>query len=246
MDNLNYMEAYFNRELPSESEREFEQKITGDPAFAEEVAFYLSSRQAAAAEMMEQKERLKVVYEQYKQGKHTNSHQPAILRRFFPWVAAAAVLAGIIFGLNVWFKPGSPGELADKYMLENFQNLPVKMDIARDSLQTALGMYNEGRTEEALKKLESIVRNDTTFSEAKKYAGIVSLRVGQYDKAIDYFSQLANHTGLYANPGTFYHALTLLKRNRPGDKEAAKLLLVQVVQNDMEEKNVAQKWLRKW
>jgi tetratricopeptide (TPR) repeat protein len=88
--------------------------------------------------------------------------------------------------------------------------------------------------------------NDTSLFEVKKYAGIVSLRLGQYDKAINYFSQLANYTQLYANPGKFYHALTLMKRNRPGDKQTAKILLEQVVQNDLEEKETAQQWLKKW
>jgi hypothetical protein len=42
---------------------------------------------------------------------------------------------------------------------------------------------------------------------------------------------LENYTQLYANPGKFYHALTLLERNLPGDKQQVKILLEQVVQN---------------
>jgi hypothetical protein len=37
-----------------------------------------------------------------------------------------------------------------------------------------------------------------------------------------------------------------MKRNRPGDKQAAKVLLEQVVQNDLEGKETAQKWLKRW
>jgi tetratricopeptide (TPR) repeat protein len=245
LDNLEYIEAYFNEELSQEGRREFEQKIITDPVFAEEVAFYLSSKQVAAAAMTKEKERLKEIYVQYKQGKNADQRQPALLRKLWPWAAAAAVLAGILFGLNVWFKPDSPMKLADKYMLENFQTLSVTMG-KQDSLQAGLSIYNEGRLEEALKQFETIVRNDTTFIEAKKYAGIVSLRLGQYDKAIDYFSQLEIYTGLYANPGKFYKALTLLKRNQPGDTDTARQLLQQVVENDLEGKKVAEKWLKKW
>jgi tetratricopeptide (TPR) repeat protein len=245
MDNMEYIETYFNKELSPERKREFEQKIIADPVFAEDVAFYLSLKQAAAAEMKDEKERFKGIFAQYKQGKNADRQQPALLRKLWPWAAAAAaVLAGIIFGLNVWFQPGSPMELADKYMLENFQTLSVTMG-KQDSLQMGLSIYNEGRLEEALKQFETIARNDTTFIEAKKYAGIVSLRLAQYDKAINYFSQVEN-TQLYANPGKFYHALTLIKRNRPGDTETAKQLLQQVVENDLVGKEDAEEWLKKW
>jgi hypothetical protein len=53
-----------------------------------------------------------------------------------------------------------------------------------------------------MKQFENPALHDTGFSEAKKYAGIVSLRLAQYDKAINYFSQIENAL-LYANPGKF-------------------------------------------
>ena len=88
--------------------------------------------------------------------------------------------------------------------------------------------------------------NDTIFIEAKKYAGIVSLRLGKYDKAINYFLQLENFPRLHANPEKFYRALTLLKRNLGDDKKEAKKLLEQVVENDLEGKESAKKILDKW
>ena len=68
----------------------------------------------------------------------------------------------------------------------------------------------------------------------------------QYDKAINYFSQLGNYTYFMQTPGKFYHALTLMKRNQPGDNETAKQLLQQVVENDLEGKKDAEEWLKKW
>lgn len=246
MDNMEYIETYFNLELSPERKKEFEQRIITDPVFAEETAFYLSLKQEAANEMREERERFKVVYERHKQDIHIDKPQPALLRKLWPWIAAAAVLAGIIFGWNVWLKPASPQELADKYVQEHFQTLSVTMGNKQDSLQNGLRLYNEGRHEEALQQFENMARKDTTFIEAKKYAGIVSLRLGQYDKAIHYFTQLENYAQLYANPGKFYHALTLLKRNRPGDKETARQLLQQVVENDLDGKEDAGKLLEKW
>ena len=52
--------------------------------------------------------------------------------------------------------------------------------------------------------------------------------------------------GLFSNPGKFYHALTLMKRNLPGDKDKSYQLLNDVVTNNLAEKNEAEKWLKKW
>jgi tetratricopeptide (TPR) repeat protein len=244
LDNLDYIESYFNEELTPEKKSEFEQRIIADPVFAEEIAFYLSSKQAIATVVSEQRKRFKEVYTTYKQ--NAQKQQPSLVRKLWPWTAAAAILAGIVFGLNIWLRSPSSEELADKYVQENFQSLPVTMGNKEDSLQAGLRLYNANRLEEALNHFENMATKDTSFFEAKKYAGIVSLRLEQYDKAIDYFLQLANYSQLYANPGKFYHALTLMKRNRPGDQQQAKILLEQVVQNDLEGKQFAQSWLKKW
>lgn len=246
MDNLSYIEKYFNGEVSEENKKEFEQRIIAEPDFAAQVAFYLSSKQAAAAEMKAERERLRETYTKYKQDNRTHKGQPGIVRKLWPWVAVAAVMAGIVIGFNIWFKPVSPAALADQFIKDNFQTLPVKMSAWEDSLQTGLRLYNEGRFNEALTQFETLIEADSSFADAKKYAGVVSLRMEQYDKAIYFFSQLENYTSLYANPGKFYHALTLLKRNQPGDKQQAKILLEQVVQNGLDEKEAAREWLNKW
>jgi len=246
VNNLELIEAYFNEELPAEKKSEFEQRITEDPAFAEEAAFYLSSRQAAASELEENRSKFKAIYQQYKHENVAEVRKVTPLRKLWPWVAAAAVLAGVIFGWSTFFQPVSPVQLADKYIKENFQNLSVKMGGREDSVQTALRLYNDGKSEEALKYFETMAVRDTSFADAKKYAGIVCLRLGQYDNAISYFSQLERQTNLYANPGKFYHALTLLKRKQAGDIESAKQLFSQVVDNNLEGKGDAQEFLEKW
>jgi tetratricopeptide (TPR) repeat protein len=95
-------------------------------------------------------------------------------------------------------------------------------------------------------QFESIIQRDSSDFSAKRYAGIVYLRLGNYDKALDHFKQLEKNTSLYSNPATFFHALTLMKRNQPGDKQQARRLLQQVIDNDLEGKETAQQWLKKW
>ena len=238
------IEAYCNHELSDEKRREFEQRIVGDPLFAEEVAFYFSTKQLAASAMIEKRADLRRVFEEYKKEKPL-SKQPALMRRILPWVAVAAVLAAIAWGLTIFRQTSSYKELADKYVKENLSVLSVTMGSKQDSLQAGLALYNEGKLQEAQKQFESLVTSDTASVEAKKYAGIVALRLGEYDKAINHFVQLESYTHLYSNPGKFYHSLTLMKRDLPGDAERAKQLLNDVVQNHLEGNKDAEIWLKK-
>ena len=82
--------------------------------------------------------------------------------------------------------------------------------------------------------------------KAIENAGIASLRLQHYDKALEYFKQLESHDKLYANPALLYQALTLMKRNNPGDTQMAKLLLQQIDHDDLEGKDVAHEWLKKF
>src|SRR5262245_58089316 len=105
---MEYIESYFNEELNPEQKREFEQRIITDPGFAEKVAFYISSKQSAGVELQEEKQRFKELYTQYKESKPIVSQRPrTLVRQLRPWLAAAAMLAGILLGWNLWFKPVS-------------------------------------------------------------------------------------------------------------------------------------------
>jgi len=52
--------------------------------------------------------------------------------------------------------------------------------------------------------------------------------------------------GLYYNPGDFLKAVALLKRNKAGDEETAKILLQKVVNGNESEKETAEEWLKKF
>ena len=137
-------------------------------------------------------------------------------------------------------------QLAEQYMRDNLQALSVTMDSRENSLQTGLRLYNEAKYADALSQFESIIQSDTLNFTAEEYAGITALQLKQYDKALYWFVQLENRPGLFSNPGKFYHALTLMKRNLPGDKDKSYQLLNEVVTNNLAEKNEAEKWLKKW
>ena len=232
MEDYEYISDYFNRSLSAEEMKQFDQKIQEDPVFAEEVAFYCSSLSVIKDELSEEKKkRFREIYNAEEAPKQ-NKTPVIFMRRWLKLAAAAAVVIIVIAGWFWWSQPTAM-ELADKYINENFSELPVTMGNG-DSLQKGKDLYNDKKFAEALEQFETILRADTGNMEAKKYAGIISLKLRQYDKALEYFIRMENNTKLEVNPGKFYHALVLLERNQDNDKEEAGRLLRIVVTDNLE------------
>ncbi|HTQ29218.1 MAG TPA: tetratricopeptide repeat protein [Puia sp.] len=241
MDNLEYIDSYFKGEMAAGEARQFDQKIQDDPAFAEEVAYYLSVLMAGKEQVAEEKkQRFREIYNQGVPAGETM----AVIRKMSAWktwkvAAAAAVLAGLVLGLYLMFRPMSPDQVADQYISEKLATLSVKMGVM-DSVQNGLRLYNEGKYEEALQVFEGMLQTDPSNPTALEKAGIISLRLQRYDQALNYFRKLESLTNLRVNSGLFYEALTLMRRNKDGDGEKSKQLLQQVVENNLDMKQDAQ------
>ena len=225
-DNLEYIDRFFNGELSPEETQHFEKRIIDDPEFADEVTFYLSARQILQEEVIkEKKERFRQLLKE--DNTFSKNFQTGRVRKLWMYNVAAAA-AVIVFAFFAWYlffsKASSPQQLADNYINGNLKTLSVTMGIEKDSIQTGLHLYNEGQYDSALQQFETIIYRDTANYLAKKYAGIVYLKLNNYDKALDYFRQPEKFS-LFSNPAKFYQSLTLLKRDLPGDKQQAKLLL---------------------
>jgi tetratricopeptide (TPR) repeat protein len=240
-NNLEFIKQFYKGETPAEN-KEFEKRVTEDPVFAEEAAFYLSALQAAKQQLAdEKKQRFRELYEQQR----ISAQKQSPVRRLWPYAAAAAMIAGVVLCWFLFLKPPSAQQLAENYIRQNFETLGVTMGNEQNQLQKGLAFYNSGSLKEALQQFEILINLDSTDFAAKKYAGITALRLRQYNKALHYFKLLKDQPGLYANPGAFLQAITLLKRNLPGDKQAAKALLQEVVQKDWEGRETAEQWLKK-
>ncbi|MDB5276275.1 MAG: hypothetical protein JWR61_1230 [Ferruginibacter sp.] len=244
MSNLKYIDDYFNGFPGDEQKQEFEKLIKNDAAFAEEVAFYVAAKAGFQQHaQQEKKEHFRNLYRQ-QQAVPVVQLKPA--KRVWQYFSAASVLLFIF--LLTWFvnnRKTSPDQLADTYIQQHLLTLPVTMGTQQDSLQTGLNLYKSDKLPEALQYFETMLKNNAADDAAKKYAGIVSLRLKNYDKALSHFQSLEQNTASFSNPGKFYHALTLLKRNSAGDKAAAILLLKEVVAKDLEGKETAVTWLKK-
>ena len=217
---LEQIEKYLNNGLSLQERQVFENQLSTDDELMRDFTFYANvhtaSKQLADEKRKEQFDNLR---------KNISSRS---VRKIKPMIWASGLAASVILALGFWwFSQTSTSNveiLADVYIQEHFENLPVKMDGDADSLQMGLRLFNEQKLNEAQKIFEEILQRKNSDSEATKYAGIVALKLQQYDKAIQYFQSLAQQTNLYANPGKFYEALTLMKQKTANKKEAKKIL----------------------
>ncbi|GAB3338577.1 hypothetical protein GCM10027299_50800 [Larkinella ripae] len=226
MNDLEHIEDYFAGRLPSPNRARFETRLQDDPAFAKTVAFYLLARQVARAEAQR---RIK----------------PLPVRRTPAWrvvalAASLAVIIGLSLYVRIWEKPTTVGDLADQYVTEQVSQLPINLDGQTDSLKIGASYFNHGAFKKAEAVFEAILQWTPAHPEALKFAGLVSLRLQNYDQAINHFHQLGRQTDLYANPGFYLEALARLKRGQPMDKNRAKKLLLTVIQHNLDGKAEAE------
>ena len=199
-DVLSYIEDYFTGRLSPQEKQEFENKCTSDPAFAGEVAFYISVRDKMNQELQDQKK--KEFDELYSQ---LNRQQKPIIRKLYPYIAAAAACLILFIGWRLFFQPPSMQDLADSYIHANLKTLGVNMGGQQDSLRAGVTAYNSGNYEVAEREFKSVATNDPNNPEAVQYLGQVYLVTGRYNEAIAEFDKLSKNATLYANPGLFYH-----------------------------------------
>jgi tetratricopeptide (TPR) repeat protein len=243
MDEYEHISDYFNGLLSAAEMARFDENIQQDPAFAENVAFYLQAMQELKGQVAaEKKGRFRELYEAGRTGRM--AFLPVQKIRLI--VSAAAIISALVIGWWFYRSPAKNAalQMADNYIKTELQTMSVTMG-NEDSLQQARRLYNEGKFSASLQQFEAILQNKPGNAEALKDAGIVSLQLQQYDKSLVYFNQL-EQMPLYINPGKFYHAVTLLKRNGAGDESEAKKLLQQVVDKDLAGKETARTWLAKW
>jgi tetratricopeptide (TPR) repeat protein len=232
MTNLERIENYYDHTL-SEAEREaFEDELKSNPALAEEAAFWIQARAAAQEEA-----RARRKSEFAHLGKKVAQRKQRAVT--YALSAAASVLLAIGFVWYTFWKELPAGNAVSQawstsYIEKNFSQLNRQLSGSGDSLQLAIQIYNSGDLPKAQVIFNQLLERDSLNAEAEKFAGIVSLRRGDYDQAIKHFHHLGNRTDLVSNPGKFYEALTLLQRNEPLDKKRAGNLLKEVRESKLE------------
>lgn len=241
---LETIENYLTGQLSADERSRFEATLRSDPAVAESLAFYVMATHTAKVDARSQrKAEFEALYKSLPKAT-TRSAWGAPMR----WVAAASVV--LVLGLGWYFlrdtsTSSEAAQLAEAYVEQNFDQLTTTMSGgATDSLTQGIGLYNEKKFAEAESVFQAVLEQQPNNDRALKLAGVVALRQKNYDLAIDRFHRLSQRTDLYSNPGTFFEAITLLERNRPMDKAAAKKLLEEVISKNLDGKREANDLLK--
>lgn len=244
-EDLEYIERYFRNSLSAGEKEVFEKRCEDDPEFAREVSLYITMRAGLKQTLMDEK---KEAFSKLYQSRDSNAIP--LLR---PWssgvmhyaVAAAACLL-IFLSWMLFLRSDSPKQLAEGYVKENLGSLSVTMSEGSDSLQQGIAAYNAKDYKKAEGIFRELSKNKEYGVEATKDLGLTFLVRRQYDLALEQFGALSDNRNLYANPGPFYKAVTLMQRSGPGDEEAAKLILQDVVRRQLPGHKVASDWLGHW
>lgn len=239
MNDLATIETYLSGQMTDTERMAFETSLRTNAELADTLAFYVMARQSAKAAANEQR---RAEWD----ARRRAMAQPQPLRRIGQWVyplaAAACLVLALGFGWYFLNRP-SPTELADAYIQQNLTTLSVTMDGRADSLQRGIQQYNAGSLAGAEATFGAMLQREPTNAEALKLAGLVALRRGNYDQAIEQFHRLGQRTDLFDNPGPLYEAVARLKRNQPLDKPTAKKLLTDLISRNLEDNADAAKLL---
>ncbi len=240
-DALEYIEAYFQKQLPEADRKQFEQRCEQDTQFAQDVAFYITTRAAVKQALLEQK------MEEWAPLKHQPGTvlTPApvrkmTVRRWLPYAVAACLL--LFVGLYFFNGRSSLNRQVASDVEQELSKLSQTMGDRADSLELGKQLYNKNEYTEALNVFTGLLRSDPKNDDALLYAGYVYLRLKDYDKALALFNELSAHP-LHTNRGPYAAALTLLERNREGDKENAGKILHTVVDGKLSGADEAQQLL---
>jgi tetratricopeptide (TPR) repeat protein len=239
---FDHIEAYFNGSLSAGEKVAFEERCVSDPAFAEEVALYVSLRDGLKQEFHAQK---KAQFAELHHRLAAARPSQGIVRFIRPAIALAAACLLLFWVWTTFLNKPSAQTLAGNYIQTHFTTLGLTMGTdSADRFQAGIAAYNNKNFSEAEKIFQSLQQQSSLQPEAVKYLGILYLTTGNYDKALVQFDTLSRNTQLYANPGLFYKALTLLKRSARGDKETARTLLEEVIQKQLPGSNEATEWIK--
>ena len=237
-ETLEYIEAYFTNALEENEKKSFEKRCETDKAFAQDVADYTLAREALREEIVKQKQTQWKALEAANEKKVTAPVKKIIsFRQWAPYAAAACILLAVVFTyLN---GNTSPEQLANNYFTEHYLQLSHTMDGGKEMIEQGIEFYNNKNYDSALALFQK-VDNDYPVqkSSTKKYEGYVYIVKKDYDNALQQFDELSKMQ-LHSNPGLFLKALTLMQRNKERDKEEAKILLQQVIDENLEGKEDA-------
>jgi len=238
METLELIEEYFKGNMPQAERKRFEDAVRTDPAFANEVAFYIASGMAANELVNDERSNR---FRQLESQRQPIPGKLVSMKKLW-WAAAAAV---ILF-VSVYIVKSNPSvnTLADNFVDEKYSKIDASMGAAEDLTQQGIAAYNRKDFASALARFEQVLQQNPSDNKALEYAGLTALQQKNYGTALLHFRQLSGLSGLFENRGPFLQATTLLIRNESEDKRNASQLLKEVVNKNLYGSEEAKVWLK--
>lgn len=253
-DNFEKIESYLDGSMTAEEKSLFERELAENNELQQWLNVYstINSEMYNAQKYSDQEAALKNTLNRLN-GKYFNRQSAPVVsmhRKNSFSRTAMAVAAGLVIILVAYFtffiNNNTATQLADLYVKNELGHLSQTMDGAKDSLQQGIAAYNNKEYKKAIQIFEAVYAAHPDNSDALRYTGTVYLITKEYDKALEAFDALALKKELFSNAGPFLKAVTLLQRNAKGDKEAAKLILENIVKENQEGSTEAKQWLNHW
>src|ERR1044072_4816966 len=125
METIEYIDSYFRQTMDTGERRVFEKRCEEDETFAQEVAFYIATRQSLHEELLQQKQsawRTKNIIDDL-------PFIPTLKKSFTSrWIVYAAA-ACLVLAASVYFFEAntSPKRLAENYIKTNYSSLSQTM-----------------------------------------------------------------------------------------------------------------------
>ena len=237
MSDLAYIEAYFEKQLSKADMQAFEQQCEQDEHFARDVAFYITTRAAVKQSLLEQKK------EQFRALSLERGQAVAApvrnmpVRRWLPYAAAAC----LILAVGLYFLTGQQPlhHQVAGYVQEELATMSPTMGLLTDSMEKGKQYLRNKEYNKALSIFEVKASSDNTNDDALLFEGYAYRATKKYDSALLSFHELAGRTQLSINKGPYNEALTLLERNRSGDKKQAEAILQKIVADNLYESKKA-------
>src|SRR6478609_8332962 len=190
METLELIEEYFKGNMPQAERKRFEDAVCSDPAFAKEVAFYISSGMAANELVNEERSNR---FRQLESQRQPMPGKLVSINKLW-WAAAAAVI--LIVSVYLGTSSTSVNTLADNFVDEKYSKIEASMGATEDLTQQGIAAYNRKDFASALASFEQVLKQNPSDNKALEYAGIAALRQKNYETALLHFRQLSALAGL--------------------------------------------------
>lgn len=163
---------------------------------------------------------------------HYFSKNPRKIQLTWFYRAAIFILlltsVGIIYWLSRDKSPVNSGELYSQFYEPYDITIDYRSDInlLSDTFRIALEAYDNKAYQQALPMFEFFIDSNEEGSSAHFFAGICSMEMGQFERAINHFQELLKHHNMmFQQQASWYLALCYLKTNQ---KTHSKRLLNQI------------------